>query len=76
MGTSTDLPPPYTETYPLQEQVRTVDVVIDTTDVGGRHPLTLPNVPLPLSFDYLAERLASNGECSRHSGWLHMLTQI
>ena len=67
MGTSTDLPPLYTETYHAEEQVRTVDVVIDTSEVGGSHPLTLPNVPLPLSFDYLAERLVTNGKVSTPS---------
>ena len=44
-----------------QRKVRTVDVVIDTSDVGGYQPLTLPNVPLPISFTYLTERLAANG---------------
>ncbi|KIP10611.1 hypothetical protein PHLGIDRAFT_115368 [Phlebiopsis gigantea 11061_1 CR5-6] len=61
MGISTDLPPPYTEIHATQERVRTIDVVIDTADVGGRHPLILPNVPLPLTFDYLTKRLATNG---------------
>lgn len=53
-----DLPPPRTE---RQGQIRTVDIVVDTADIGGHRPLTLPNVPLPISFKYIAEKLVANG---------------
>ena len=44
--------------------MRTVDVVIDASDVGGYQPLTLKSVPLPISFTYLTERLVENGTCA------------
>lgn len=43
--------------------MRTVDVVVDTSSIGGRSPITLRNVPLPLSFHGLVRKLTSQGVC-------------
>ena len=43
-------------------RVRPVNVIIDTTGVGGSKSITLRAVPVPVTFAYLAEKLAENGK--------------
>ena len=46
------------------EAPRTVDIVVDTTATGGSGSITLSNVPVPVTFAYLAEKLQEHGMLS------------
>lgn len=45
-----------------ENQARFVDVNIDITDIGGHGSITLHAVPVPVTFAYLAEKLADSGK--------------
>ena len=47
---------------PDTDKARFVDVVVDTLGIGGSGNVIFRDVPVPITFAYLAEKLVESGE--------------